>query len=260
MTITTPDDNNDDDDDFDYNHKYSLEQQQSIGKRKTKISSELEKMLIEAGVGIKMINPLHGKRIPEERSDGTKDAGGYKLPIEAFAREIYQDMPALIVASPGGVSIDIMEDYYGETPSRIRKALKILLDENRIEAYRTSSARNYYRLPENSGNEVSRREIRADALNVLGGLQFRIAAYLVDICLKVSPTCRTVKTNYSHIERQVCASSGGVKYAMTALENSGLVTVLHRTPKGIQAYVMLRLSDKLFDMKKTLDSHNSNNV
>lgn len=166
------------------------------------------------------------------------------IPIDNFAYEIRTDLQTLIASHPTGVSIADLHEFYGESPTRIQRAITILEGKGVISIHRAANHQHYI-LP--NGYKI------AQPLAELTDLQRRLCLLLHETCAKAKTSPPTIRmtTNYAQLARLLSCSNGGVRTCLQRLEQLGYLHIVAYSQQGKQDGLILEMTSKLMDEMKT---------
>ncbi len=138
-------------------------------------------------------------------------------PTKQFGDEILGDLPKLIQDYPYGVYFSHLAEYYGESVSRITRAINYLAEQDKVTLLQAAN-KAYYVLPRVVGQEIK------PTLPGLTPNQRRLVLYIYRIAQK--STIRQVQTNCSQLSRQLNTSYGGMRAAVKRCIDLGYL-ILH---------------------------------
>lgn len=160
-----------------------------------------------------------------------------KISVEAFAKEISDDLPEL-VKTYGVIFYTNLAEYYGESINRIKSAIDILWNKNIVSVVRSSNNA-FIIIP--VSNEKMRLATHPDLI-VLTPLQRSVVIKLVQACKKQNASL--IQTNYSQLARVSNCSYGGLRACLQRLEELEYVAITAKGLRGKQDVMLIELTMK----------------
>jgi hypothetical protein len=157
-----------------------------------------------------------------------------RLPIQEFADEIAEDLPTLLEQNPGGIYFSELMSFYGETITRVTKAVSILETKGDITLHAAAS-RAQFIVPKGVGLTILFPELSV--------LQRRVAIYARTLASQKQVT--KVETDYSQLCRIMHCSYGGLRACIKRLQELGYLNIEEQSQRGKQGCLVLSLHQKL---------------
>lgn len=161
--------------------------------------------------------------------------------FDSFVKEIGDDIPTLMVDYPEGVYITHLLEYYGESISKIMRAVKTLEKQGKVELHRNVSNALYlipvdYKVPA--------------AILSLSPLQRKLLCIIIEVSKYNERVKKTPiwETSLAHICRAVPCSMGGLHNALTTLTRLGLVSRIGLTSAGKMASLRLMFNNDAYSI------------
>lgn len=166
-----------------------------------------------------------------------------KPSLESFVWEIQQDLPRLIAEHPQGITVTHLHEEYGESTSRIMRALTTLEQKQKVKIHKAVN-NSHYILPLHYDPKTKHANLTE--------LQRNLIQFIESTCQKSNTT--QLLTSYSQLARVLSCSAGGLQNCLLRLQKLGLIEILQPPKQGKQLTLLIGLVPDQKSGANNLDS------
>lgn len=161
--------------------------------------------------------------------------GILRVPTENFAFEILSDLPNLLKESPTGITIHQLHEYYGDSTTRIWRAISHLEHRHLIKVYQGPNGKMFILPPDQIPLPFN--------MGSLSDLQRNTVMFILNLCNQYKTA--QVKTNYSQLARVLNCSATGIRTCVARLVELRYLAIVHPSAHGKQSDLILALGPAL---------------